>query len=120
MITNMRPNNFLNYNFLNYNFLDLTFVKFDTQDNVLQICSEPWKPNLNLDDSSILQEFGLNRVSDTKIWFKSTVPVKTIRLNGFNKHYKIKKISKFHFEITCNKLPEYFDGTDVINVIVRK
>jgi len=107
-------------NFLNYTFLDLTLVKFDTQDNVLQICSETWKSNLNLDDLSILQEFGLRRYSGTKIWFKSNIPVKSIRLNKFNKHYKIKKINNFHFEITCNKLQEYFDNTDIINVIVRK
>ncbi len=41
-------------------FLNLQIIKFDTQDNIVQIGCE-WKQNLNLDNFEPLQDYGLIR-----------------------------------------------------------
>ena len=100
-------------------FVNLQIVEFDTQDNLVKFeCTQ--MQNLNLDTFEPLQKFGLRRYTDKKMWFKSTEPLKTIRLNNFNKKYKVKKISPYHFEIKCVNLQEYFDGTDNVEVIISK
>ena len=70
-------------------FLNLQIIKFDTQDNIVQIGCE-WKQNLNLDNFEPLQDYGLIR-QDKKLFFKTKVPVKSIRLNKFKQRYKVKK-----------------------------
>lgn len=96
---------------------------FDTQDNLVRVYENntlgDWLPNLNLDaDFEPQQKFGLRRHEATKLWFKSKVPVRTIRLNNFDKFYRVRKLSDYHFEVECYRLQEHFDNTDYVEVLV--
>lgn len=107
-------------------FMALTLVKFDTQDNLyleafqFPNCNE-WQHQetpagepsgkYNLKRESIKGKDGLR--------FKSTEKVQMIRLNNFPYTYKIKKVSKYEFEITSKKMNAYFDDTDIVELIVK-
>lgn len=99
-------------------FLNLQIIKFDTQDNIVQIGCE-WKQNLNLDNFEPLQDYGLIR-QDKKLFFKTKVPVKSIRLNKFKQRYKVKKHGSQLFEIKCVNLQKHFDETDIVEVVVNE
>lgn len=101
--------------------ISLQLVKFDTQDNLVKTCeATDWSQNVNLDTFQPLQTYGLWRYAPTKIWFKSKTPVKAIAINNFPYWYKVKRISLYHYEIECKKMQNYFDQTDVIEIIVKK
>lgn len=100
--------------------LNLQIVKFDTQDNLVKTCDGQWSQNVNLDTFEPLGPFGLWRFDNHKIWFKSTTPIKTIRLNNFPYQYKVKKVSPYHFIIKSGRMQDYFDNTDIVEIIVKK
>lgn len=109
--------------FLSFGLLCLVFVEFDTEDNIVRSTehgAQQWVQNLDLDTWQPLSDYGLRRYSQDKMWFKTSKPVKSIRLNNFPLKYKVKKISATHFEIYCPQLQRYFGGTDNIEVIVKK
>ena len=105
--------------FINYGFLNITIVEFDTEDNIYRTDKAPWQQNLNLDTMEPLSMYGFRYYAQHKMWFKSTIEIKSIRLNNFNFKYSVKKVSPFHFEIHSKQIKEYFDGTDNISIIAK-
>lgn len=104
-------------------FMSVQLVKFDTQDNVhLEAFQFPngneWQQTLDLDTFEPINNYGLRR-EDGKLRFKSKDRVSTIRLNNFPYRYKVKKISPYEFEVRSSQLQKYFDGTDIVHVIVK-
>lgn len=99
--------------------LRLAFATFDTQDNLIRTNDVNWTQNLNLETLEPLQDYGLWRFADNKFWVKTKRPAKTIRLNNYPYQYKVKKINNFYFEVKSLRLNEYFDNTDIIEVIIK-
>lgn len=101
--------------------IKVALATFDTQDNLVRTNEDcKWEQNLNLDDFTPLQGYGLRRFADNKLWFKSQHPIKGIRLNNFRFFHKVKKLSQYHFEVECKRLQEHFDGTDYVEVLITK
>ena len=103
-------------------FLKSQFVilNFDTQDNLVRENCGAWVQNINLDDLKPIQEVGLWRDSNTTIWIKSKVPVSWVSINNFPYPYHVKKISSKYYQIKSTKFPEYWNGTDIIEIAVKK
>ena len=93
-------------------------VNPDNPDEFVRECD--WVQNLNLDNFQPHQVYGLRVFAEGKLWFKSSVPLKGIQLNNFRFFHKVKKINQYHFEVECHRLQEHLDGTDYIEVLIRK
>lgn len=95
-------------------------VEFDTQDNLVKIGCSQWEQSINLDTFAILQDYGIWRDSNKTIWFKSKIPIKWLSINNFPYAYEVKKINPKYFQIKSSQFPKYWDGTDNIQIAVRK
>lgn len=107
--------------FFSLGMLALSIYRFDTQDNLVKSLEQcNWEQNLDLDNFTPLQEVGLFRDGQYTFWVKLKNPAKSIRINKFPHRYKVKKISPYHFAVRSVKLQDYFDGTDIIEIIVKR
>lgn len=95
-------------------------VEFDTQDNLVKIGCNQWEQSINLDNLTILQDYGIWRNGNKTIWFKSKIPIKWITINNFPYGYEVKKINSQYFQIKCSQFQKYWDSTDNITIAVRK
>ena len=106
--------------------MSVTLVNFDTQDNIHQVafqtpCNE-WTQTNDLDTWQPAVNYGLRREmirGQHGVRFKSTEPVKMIKLDSYPYSYKVKKISPYEFEVRSRKFNDYFDGTDMLKVVVK-
>lgn len=102
--------------------MSVTLVNFDTQDNIHQVafqqpCNE-WTQTNDLDTWQPAVNYGLRR-EEGAVRFKSTERVSMIKLDSFPYSYKVKKISPYEFVIKSRKFDQWFDGTDMLKVIVK-
>ena len=105
--------------FFTLGLLNLSLFKFDTQDNLVKTINVDWTQNLD-ENLNPLTLVGLWRDSSTTFWVKSKKPIKSIRINNFPFKYRVVKVNSQHFVIKCARMQDYWDQTDIIEIIVKR
>lgn len=105
--------------FLSVWYLSVAVVQFDTQDNLVRTINGNWDTNVNPYTLEPMGEYALWRTDNKRFWVKTKKAAKTIRLNNYPYQYKVKKVSPYHFVVTSIRLQDYFDNTDIIEIIVK-
>lgn len=103
--------------------MSLTIVRFDTQDNIYKNAfSNEWSHQESDPAIGYIPEYTLKRElikGKPGIRLKTLAPVKMVRLNDYPFKYKVKRVSDNEYEITSTRLQDYFDETDIIEVVIK-
>lgn len=103
--------------------MSLTIVRFDTQDNIYKKAfSNEWSHQEPQPGSGEVSEYVLKRElikGKPGIRLKTLAPVKMVKLNDYPFKYKVKRVSDNEYEITSAMLQDYFDETDIIEVVIK-
>ena len=106
--------------FFTLGLLNLSVFQFDTQDNLVKTINLDWTQNVDLETFEPQTLAGLWRDSNTTFWVKTKKPIKSIRINNFPFKYRVVKVNPQHFVIKCARMQEYWDQTDIIEIIVKR
>ena len=94
-----------------------SLLQFDTQDAIFREgFSTRWKPQSE-------KTFIVSRESykgKDVLRFKSNSKTKGILLNNFTYSYKVRKVNDKEFIIFCKNWQNYWDGSDVIEILIVK
>lgn len=103
--------------------VNLTTVKFDTQDNLFlkDFDCHNWQNQGGLDEGEAINQFSGRRIAYKGVdalRVRTTVKSKRVFLNHYPFFYKVKKISEKEFILISKKFNDYFDNTDIVEVLI--
>lgn len=103
--------------------VNLTIVKFDTQDNLFlkDFDCHNWQNQGGLDEGEAINQFSGRRIAYkgvNALRVRTTTKTKRVFLNHYPFFYKVKKISEKEFILISKKFNDYFNNTDIVEVLI--
>lgn len=103
--------------------VNLTTVKFDTQDNLFlkDFDCHNWQNQGGLDEGEAINQFSGRRIAYkgvNALRVRTTTKTKRVFLNHYPFFYKVKKISDKEFILISKKFNDYFNNTDIVEVLI--
>ena len=103
--------------------VNLTTVKFDTQDNLFlkDFDCHNWQNQGGLDEDEAINQFSGRRIAYkgvNALRVRTTTKSKRVFLNHYPFFYKVKKISDKEFILISKKFNDYFNNTDIVEVLI--